>query len=177
MRSTARWFALLLLASFVTASLRTTAAPVLPGGGPKVPDELLSLADVKAIRLDAGPLPRRLLGIGADTEAYRQVIRKALKESGFEISEDEDAPMLVSRVLVNEDPEHPGTIAIQHVIALRQRVVVDRLDRRLVVPTASVSIVTLASHDNAAAKLDSAVRRNLRTFQLMVNRATNAGRH
>jgi hypothetical protein len=162
---------LLVAASMLTAPWWTAAAPYLPARG-RPSDEALSLERVRSIRLEVDALPEPLTDAGANSHAYRELLRKELEDSHFVIGEGNDLPLLKSRVMIAEDDEHPDMMAIHHVIALRQKVLVDRLEKRLFVPTASISHVVLASHQDAVTKLNRLVRQNVRAFKSTVESAT-----
>ncbi len=171
MKRLSKWCLLLLVASILTGSWWAAADPILPHA--KLSDEEVSLAHIRRFRIDPLPMPKALTEIGFDDPVHKRVLKKELEAADFVIGQAEDMPLMISRVVVNQDENHPKMLAIWHVVALRQKVRLERLDRRLFVPTASVSNVVLASREDAVAKLKGLMRQNLRTLKRTVDHATN----
>ncbi len=157
----------------LTAPLWTLARPELPDRG-HVMDEARSLAHVEGVRLKLIPLPEVLVKAGARDAAHLALLEEELIAAELRVADDENLPMLVSHVVVNTDPAHPEMLAFYHIVALHQRVLVDRLDTHLVVPTASISNVELATKQNAVRRLAKLMRQNLGTLSATIAQATKA---
>lgn len=168
-----RWMWILAAALLLAAPWWTLARPQLPDRGHLI-DEARSLARAQDVRLKVIPLPEPLLKAGGNDDAHRALLEEELIEAQFMVDDNERLPMLVSRVVVNTDPDHPEMLAFYHILAVHQRVLVDRLGTRLFVPTASISNVQLATKQNAARKLEQLMRQNLRALSDTVSQATKA---
>lgn len=168
-----------LSAVFIATLLATTwlsiAKPMLPRPA-AMTDEALSLADISGFRLTVDPLPKAMTKAGVRDHRYAALITRLLADAEFEIEEEDHLPEVVSRVVVAESDDHPGAIAIFHVLALRQHVHLDRWERPLHVPTATISDVTLTSPRQANASLEYLVRQNVRVLKKIVQMATASDR-
>lgn len=151
----------------------STAKSILPLRS-EISDEELSLADISSVRLTVDPLPKTLANAWGSSRDYAKLTRRLITDADFTIADDDDLPELVSRVAIAESDGHPDTIAVDHVLALRQRVLVDRLARRLRVPTATISDVVLVAPRGVKASLEKLIRRNVHMLKLVVKEATAA---
>ena len=167
-----------LSAVFIATLLATTwlliAKPILPRPA-TMTDEELSLADISAFRLTIDPLPKSMTTAGVRDRRYAALMTRLLADADFEIEEEDHLPEVVSRVVVAESDDHPGTLAIFHVLALRQHVHLDRWERSLHVPTATISDIALTSPRKANAALEHLVRQNVRVLKKIVQKASGSG--
>lgn len=126
----------------VIAALTTLAAwagPFMHSPPAAVPDELKCLADLRRVSLYVNTLPKQLRDAGMTAQGVQEAAHKQLTDAGFEIIEDPSAPMLVFTALALVDPTVPDSIAFVVFIDVKQKVLIYRLERDMVVPTATLS--------------------------------------
>ncbi len=112
-----------------------TAAPVLPRTG-RVSNEIISLANVQQIAVSVKHRSQVLKDQGYEPKLAKKHIQQMLIERSYEISQDPAAPTLSIVILTESDPDdHPGVIGFTYHVSLEQNVLIERLDRRLYVPT------------------------------------------
>ncbi len=170
-RSQLMCLVVLVIVSMLAPAWWALAAPILPAQS-SISDEVLSLSQIREVRLEVDPLPKELIDAGARDTSYTKLVHDVLEDAGFEIVDDETLPVLVNRVIIAKDADHPNTLAIHQVIAVRQSVLVDRLGRHLTVPTATISDVELSTRSRAAKTLEDVVGKNVRVLASAVEMAT-----
>ena len=112
-----------------------TAAPVLPRTD-RMSNEIISLANVQQIAVTVKYRSQTLKDQGYVPKLAKKHIQQMLIERGYEISQDPDAPTLSIVILTESDPDdHPGVISFTYHVSLEQNALIERLDRRLYVPT------------------------------------------
>ena len=114
-----------------------SAGPVLPKV-PKPSDEMISLAGLKKFRLNAQPVIGFSKDVHSITEFAEKVFREQVEAAGFEVGRDLDLPQVSLTVIGNADPDQPDALSLYVAISVYQPVYVDRLQRKLVVPTATI---------------------------------------
>ena len=134
-----------------------SAGPVLPK--PKKPsDEMISLAGLKKFRLNAQPV----IGFAKDVQSITEFAEKAFREhaedAGFEIGQDLDLLQVILTVIGNTDPDQPEALSLYVAISVYQPVYVDRLQRKLIVPTATILKPELTTQGRLLDTLDDQVR-------------------
>ena len=72
------------------------------------------------------------------TEFAEKVFREQVEAAGFEVGRDLDLPQVSLTVIGNADPDQPDALSLYVAISVYQPVYVDRLQRKLVVPTATI---------------------------------------
>lgn len=125
-------------------SLMCVASPILPGIEPNHGlDDVISLAGLEQVRLDIKPIPRQLAAQQITVNLLRKRAVAALGNRELEVVEDSDAPTLEFTILEVSDPAVPGALAFSTRLSLFQNAQVDRLDRKLVVPTYTTSNISI----------------------------------
>ena len=114
-----------------------SAGPVLPKP-PKPSDEMISLAGIKQFRLNVQPVLGFSKDVKSITEFAEKVFREQAELAGFEIGQDSDLPSVTLTVIGNSDPDLPEALSLYVAISVYQPVYMDRLERKLVVPTATI---------------------------------------
>ncbi len=164
---------LFVLAVALGISLAGRAAPILPGSAPRdAPDEALSLAGLKRVRIEVLPLPPLLKDAGVRPSNLRQLLIVPLEEAGIKIEEEPDLPRIVVKVFMATDEQQPQALSIGVVVAVHQRVRVRRLDRSLVVPTATVTQVAQASRETARDAVERELQVVAHALQRIIRVAT-----
>jgi hypothetical protein len=143
----------LLLAAVATA----VAAPLLPRKQ-RPPDEVLSLAQVDAARIEIQPLPRVLTAAGVKIEDLRTTFAAALGEAGVKPIDDPAAPVFVLRYIV-VDPANPNPAALLCFVEFQQSVKITRLDdAQLTLPTITFMTADVVRHDAMAERAASLLK-------------------
>ncbi len=154
------------IALFCTVTIIASALLAAPVGRDfrEVPDELRVVANIKQLRVDVALLPAVL------TEAdvtRRQILEQAtakLTEVGFEVVEDEQAPLIMFTASTLEDPAMPDIIAYTVFVDVVQKVHLYRLEEDVTVPTATVSVQRLAKRSELVEELDDCIDQALDHF-------------
>jgi len=165
----------LLLGVVATAALwtglRLGAAPFLPAAN-EPPGELLSLAGLQRVNIRVWPLPTLLHEQNVTDEQVERAFRSRVANQGFEIAADPDAPQLVLRILVTTEPQRPDDVVLITIVAAHQMAHLGRLDRTLMVPTATLTKAVLTTVDQVEALVPAEVNAATDRLAAMVKRAT-----
>ena len=105
-----------------------------------LPDEVISLARIKRLRIDVKDMPNHPATRGVKkTEVHARCVRM-LKKAGLEVTDDPTDPVLTIGLSIYDDGEGTDTLALVVIIGVYQPVRLGRLDldRELVVPTISL---------------------------------------
>jgi hypothetical protein len=131
------------------------AAPILPHRG-KVNDELLSLARLERLNVKFEDDHEILRKAGYSSSRTRSKLQKQLADAGIEVVDEatEDLPMLVVAILIEGHPRYNDLVSYTYCLALEQNAVIERIDRRLHVPTYVFVFGDIATRDELLADLN-----------------------
>ena len=161
MRKLNRRILLGLLLAFVAGfSLAVWAGPVLPKSS-NLPAEVQALSGLKRFRASTGPLT----GLPSEAPVTREIVlkelRRNLEENGLELGEDDDSdlPMIAFDFMFAYDPAQPDAVGITGVLAMNQEVSIERLDRKITLPTSTLVLSNLTTMD----KVEDTMKRSIRS--------------
>ena len=164
--------AALAVAQVVSLALR--AGPILPGSiTTDAPDEARSLAGLKRVRLEVLPLPQLLRDAGVRPSRLGRILVGPLADSGVEVANDPELPRVAVKIFAATDAKQAAAVSIGVVVAVHQSVKVQRLDRQLRVPTASVTTVSLATRDTVRAVVEHELRAVADALQRIIRVTTH----
>ena len=176
MRKFNRRIVLAVLLAFVAGfSLAVWAGPVLPVPS-NLPAEVQALQGLEQFRASTGPLT----GLPADSPVTREEIlaelKRGLRDSGLELGEDEERhlPKIAFDFMFAYDPAQPDAIGITGILALYQKVTIDRLGREIMLPTSTLVMSNLTTMDKVEDTIKRAIRSAAGAFAETVKMA-NAG--
>ncbi|MAE62931.1 MAG: hypothetical protein CMJ18_01555 [Phycisphaeraceae bacterium] len=143
------------------------AAPFLRN--PELQEMLQSLATIDRVRVSVHRLPPELRRRQMTREAVRKQLEQSLERGGVRVVETGVAPRVELLLVVATDPDVAGALAFNVRLMVHQTVLVDRLQRRLTVPTfadfvvgiepeAEMTATVRSSIDVLAEKLTRAIR-------------------
>jgi hypothetical protein len=140
-------------------ALTAIAAPLGGGGGaagraPQIPDEILSLANVKQVRVEFENLPADLQKAGMTSERFQTFAKKKLTDAGIELVTTGDVPVLMIKAVTITDPSVPEATALIFFCDVQQRIKVMRIDRELNVPTCTAIAYATARRDKLGEMAD-----------------------
>ncbi len=161
---------ILLLVHNLVIVAPTLAAPILPAR-PDFSDENLSLGGVKRVRLQIHRISKSLQDVGISQRDLDEAFRDELKETGIRIVEDRDAPLAKLILFEVGDSDQPQAMGIGVILAVHQTVKLERLGRRLTIPTYTTTKVFITNEENAAARLEPVLRDVIRHFTRTVEQA------
>ena len=140
----------------------------------EIPDEVRCLADLKKFSVVVLPMPEEVAPY-VSTNRVKNQINSMLEQAGFEILEDDTAlPQCVVRVNAAIDPAQPNSLSVYAILAVRQKVLVHRIDQTLSIPTTSVHGVILTTRDRLKSELD---KHMMSMVNLLVRTVRAATRH
>ena len=125
------------------------AAPILPKST-LLPDDVLSLAGLTGVRIEVEQLPRVLEEQDITIEMIEDEIRRALKGANITVVDDTEGPKLAIMLGAATDQRVPDAMGLNIRVNLYQMVTVERLNRRLYVPTFTTVLVGLEDNDNVS---------------------------
>ena len=165
----------LLLAFVAGLSLAVWAGPVLPRPS-NLPSEIQALAGLKRFRTSTGPLHGLPSEVPLTREVILEELRRHLTENGLELGEDDDGalPMIAFDVMFAYDPAQPGAVGITGVLAMNQEVSIERLGRKIVLPTSTLVLSNLTTLDKVEDTIKRAIRSAAGAFAETV-RTANSG--
>ena len=152
-------------------TLAAVAGPLLPEK-PNIPREVLSLAQIKRIRLEVTPFPRLLTDAGILPDEVKRKWRQRLEKKGIEVTTNPNDPTLRLRIDLVAEPSLPSTLAALIFISLEQDVHLKRLDRDIVLPTFTNYLVSLDTRQRMIKTMPAGIGRVLEKFITMVKRGT-----
>ena len=118
---------------------------------PKLPGELISLRGIREVQVAVDTLPEALKNHHFNRVAVGDLFSERLRSEGLELIDDDEAGAGVAQIVVQfftaDDHDQPGAMALTLILALHQEVLVERLERRIVVPTSSMSFVRLTTRE------------------------------
>lgn len=152
----------MLLRSIATGAVILAAAslgqsgPVVPDAT-RPPDTVLSLGKLKRVRLSIHPPPRVLTNLGITTDAVESDWTRRLEDAGFEVGNEDGLVTLTVSIVVTPANDEASRVLIVNQLNVRQEAHIDRLDRKLTVPTYTHPIIIIEPIDSVG----RAVRGNL----------------
>ena len=141
------------------------AGPVLPGAQ-RLPAEVEAMTGLERFRVRTGMLIGKPSEVTVTKEKLTKELRQRLTEHGLELGTDEERRLPLVSLDINfaTDPDLPDVLSVTAVISLYQEVTIDRLDRKLVLPTASVVAARLTTMGNAEEAVTLAMQSCASTF-------------
>jgi len=122
--------------------LPAQAAPILPQK-PKLPGELIILSGLNRLQVVIEALPEEISRGRFTRDTIGDVLKSRLRKDGFQVAEEaaegRNIPRLVAQLFVATDADQPESVAMTLILALHQEVLLERLERRITVPTADHS--------------------------------------
>lgn len=155
---------------FIVTGLWATAAPIGPRSE-KLSDEILSLGGLKQIQLEVEQIPAPLNEAGLEQQTVDNLIQQSLKEGGFVIMKDEDVPRLLVRVQAVTNSDDPGGLGALVIVAVHQKVTVERLGTQLKVPTMTASYAGYTAKQDIAKLVEKKLPALLAHFVRLVHKA------
>ena len=151
------------------------AGPLLPEAR-QMPDEVLSVAELKQVTIEVSPLQSELKVLGANKALAEQTFTEELREIGLEVLEEQSThiPHLVLTVRAKTDPKQPEAISIVTFLATEQEVDLKRLDRTFKLPTNVVVDVFLTTVGEANREVVNRVRHTVQLLERAVRHGTTA---
>jgi len=163
--------ALACLAMVLWAGWSTRAAPILPTG-PGLTVEQQTLQGLQKLRVEVVPVTGKLKSAGISTSRVEELFRRELTDSGLQIIERRDAPMVRLVIFAATDAEQPESMAVSFVIAFHQEVRVKRIDVEMTVPTAFFMQTKLTTRSQARELVEWEVREMTRRVLKISNLAS-----
>jgi hypothetical protein len=126
------------------------AGPILPKTV-TLPPEVQAMAGLDRFRAGVGPL----IGLPSEVPLTRKLLleelRQRLMAEGLELGDDDDKslPLIALDLSFATDPDLPQVMSVTEVLSLHQKVTIERLDRQLLLPTATVVSARLTTLDKA----------------------------
>jgi hypothetical protein len=152
-----KWYLSIVSAAVATlAAVWSHAGPLLPEQ-PSPPEEALSLSKVTQFQLDPILLSPLLKDAAVNARPLARKLRGQLRRQGIELADNPALPRLVLTILTDTDPDQPESVALTIIMAVHQRVRIDRINRSLSVPTATTGNTRLTTKRS----LSSAVERGM----------------
>lgn len=129
-------------------SMVLNAAPMLSRRQTSSSDVIRSLANIDRLRIAVDVVPE-FVGAGITIEEVERHLQRELEKSGIEIVGEGGAnvPTLLVRAYVVTDDQVPDGITFAYYLRLYQDVHVERLQKRLVVPTFRLMLLHLEHRD------------------------------
>ncbi|MAE66087.1 MAG: hypothetical protein CMJ18_17590 [Phycisphaeraceae bacterium] len=156
------------------AAVLCFAGPVLPSANKRLPDPILSLANLKRVRVRVTPISPQLTRHDVTVQLVREKIETVLKEMRVTIVDDPEAPKLEFMTVVVVEPTIPEATAFNMRILLYQSTRIDRLDRSFIVPTYSDFNVSLDRTEKLRETAVVTLEQILSRFRKSVEDATRA---
>ncbi|MAE63943.1 MAG: hypothetical protein CMJ18_06685 [Phycisphaeraceae bacterium] len=125
------------------------AGPFVPPR-PEISDELVSLARIRKLSVAFEADDDALRKAGFTTSRAMGHIHKRLTEAGIEVVEQgksDDVPTLMISILVEAHPGYEELINYTYCLSIEQRAMIERIDRRLRVPTYVFVFGDIATQD------------------------------
>ncbi len=135
----------------------------------KVPDEALGLAGIDRLRLVVDTLPPELVDMRRELE---EMLREDIVHAGIELTTSRDAPRLQLQLQTSRSHAVPDGLAVGFVLVVYEPVRVERTDRRLILPSFSVSGVKQTTEDAAHEVVRKDVRLMIRFVMTLIEAAT-----
>ncbi|MAE65031.1 MAG: hypothetical protein CMJ18_12240 [Phycisphaeraceae bacterium] len=128
------------VASVSLVGLAITAAPIIPERA-KLPEELVSMSELTQLTLELRLLPEELRSAGVREEEVRRQIKTMLADAGMEVvaADERQIPGLRVAIEAGLERDLPDIVSLAVFIDIVQKVRVERLDRSLLLPTATVT--------------------------------------
>jgi hypothetical protein len=135
------------------------AGPIRPGQAKRydVSDEAMTMSGIERIQIQVAEIPTLLQELGIKKKRVRALLQSHLVASGIKVDEDPDLPRLSLLLVVGDDPTKPDDLAMTVIVAVHQKVLLERLNLRLTAPTVSLSKASLVSRRDASRKLGGEV--------------------
>ncbi len=143
--------------------LAAWAAPIVPERR-ELAAQTQSLAQLKRLNLVVRELPPEMRDAGMTAERIEEIWRPRLTDAGFELTDDENAPMLELRTIVILESTVPDAIAINPYMLLHQNVKLNRTGADLTLPTYARVMVGMEKKQNIVEPTEAALRELLETF-------------
>jgi hypothetical protein len=130
-------------------AISVIAAPMVGGAAhDQLPDEILSLSQIKKVRVQfPESLPEDLIKAGMTNERFQTLAKKRLSNAGIELVETGDVPVLLIKAITITDPSIREATALIFFCDVQQRIKLIRLDRELEVPTCTAIAYATARTD------------------------------
>ncbi len=155
------------------AGILLQAAPIAPTQT-ELPEEVFTLRGLKQVRFKIAPIPANLDAAGVTEQMLGKFVQ-LLSDRGFEIVEDEQAPLLQLVTNGKSSAEHPSVIAVILAVGVHQRVTLHRLELEITTPTTTVSHAVVTTKGQVAEVLPAEIETFVRQFTNIVELA-NAGK-
>ena len=141
------------------------AGPVLPGSA-KLPAEIEAMGGLKRFRARVGMLINKPSEVVVTKDKLTKELRQHLTEHGLEVAGDEERHLPIVSLDINfaTDADLPETLSVTAVISLYQEVTVERLDRKLLLPPATIVSARLSTMDTAEEAITLAMQSTVGTF-------------
>ena len=171
--------AIAIIAGLVSLSLH--AGPIL-SPQQKTAEMVASLHGLEQVQLLLMPVPEALLDAGVSEASLKKILRSRLIDAGFDLLTDEqaaEAPADIPQVEVHlvsiTDQNIPDAVGFMAILSVTQPVMVERLERRLYVPTYSHYTVGIERLEKLAEVVEYSVDRLVLRLQKRVIEADQAG--
>ena len=161
-------------AAFLMAAT-AVAAPVLPEVKP-LKGDVQSLAGIERVRIEID-LDSSILDLKDKVaERLSKKFRTMLREGGLKFTEtDIDAPLLRIAMQTQTAADLPGAVVVMYHVSLTQEVLIERLGKKVTLPTFSLIHSTLVPQKRLVRELDRPAGRLVSRLIGEIRRATEAG--
>ena len=169
------WRSLLVVLSVTLIGWVCLAAPILPEKG-EVGDELLSLAQISRLNLAFEADHEILHEVGYSNSRARHRVEKQLAGARIEAVDEanKDLPTLVISILIEDDPRFKNLVSYTYCLTLEQDAMIERIDRRLRVPTYVFVFGDIATRAELLTALDRVLEKALVAVIDCVSHGTRA---
>ena len=144
-----RLIAIVTLLMITAAAWWLDAAPSKPADF-ELPQEVMTLRGIKAIRIQVTPVTAYLDVEGATMEMVEEALAERLTELGYEVVDDPKAPKLLVRPYECLSDDLPTGVGLNLVIGVHQEITVHRLEKKMTVPTTVLTHSVLTTKGQVA---------------------------
>ncbi len=119
-----------------------------------LPSEAHSLAGLKQIRVqvDGNPILSKL--VPYNTERAKTEIERMLMDADMDISQDKEVPTLRILIALSTNVKYPDMVGFTYQLSIEQNVLIERLKKRIHVPTYTLLYGTLTTEEDLLKELD-----------------------
>ena len=169
------WTSSCLTVAILFVAAVAAAAPILPAAS-KLKGDVQSLAGIKRVRLqidlDSAVLKLR----DGAAEGLAKKFRNMLENAGLKFTEtDIDAPLLRVAMQTQTAADVPGGVVVVYHVSLTQEVLIERIGKKVTLPTYSLIHATLVPDNRLVRELDRPAGRLVSRLIGQIRLASEAG--
>ncbi|MAE64879.1 MAG: hypothetical protein CMJ18_11475 [Phycisphaeraceae bacterium] len=147
----------------------TTDVSAMPGV--PVPEALHSIAKIRKVGLELAPLQPIADELGIDDDDCLRTFQKQIEQLGFKVSEDAGLPRVKVQIVAMTDPDQEESVSVFVLVTVHQRIVVERLKRRMTTPTIVLGDGRLSTRKHLDRALENVLTSTARSLATSVRLA------